>query len=360
MTLVLSENQCKKFHCQYTMPCTMRNPLKKVLLCLMATFTLSPLLKSDCLADLNYLKDCLAPTDATYLNKALFRYTVSGQEETIKMLQKLPFFEATMEKALANADVPDWLKYIPLAESRLKISAVSPAGAVGLWQIMPRTGRSLGLTINDKIDERLDTYKASVAAAKYLKQLHGQFDDWLLALAAYNCGASNVRKAQRRSGGYFYHEISRFLPRQTRRYIPRVLTIASIARKPKAFGLTVTSKSVPPVLVTVSNPTRLSEIARYYCMSKAQLYALNPSFLKGKIGAAHLPAKVVIPAMVYQSHERVSVLKISQHLQVEEILLKSALLDQAHRAPLALDGAPKAANSYRIPNLLAFSLTLPV
>lgn len=342
------------------MPYTMRNPLKKTLLCLIATFVLSPLLKSDCLADLTYLKDCLAPKDAPYLDKALFRYTVTGQQETIKMLKKLPFYEATMEKALADADIPGWLKYIPLAESRLKPSAVSPAGAVGIWQIMPLTGRSLGLVINDQVDERLDTYKASVAAAKYLKQLHLQFGDWLLALAAYNCGAGNVRKAQRRSGGYFYHEISRYLPRQTRRYIPRVLTIARIAQKPQAFGLTVTNKSIPPVLVTVTNPARLSQIARYYCMSKAQLYALNPSFLKGKIGAAQLPAKVVIPAMVYQSNERISILKVSQHLQVEETLLKSGLLNQTQGTPLALNGAPKAANSYSIPNLLAFSLTLPV
>ena len=158
----------------------MRNPLKKVLLCLISTFAFSPLLKSDCLADLSYLKDCLAPKDATYLDKALFRYTVSGQKETIRMLKQLPFFEATIEKAFVDADIPAWLKYIPLAESRLKISAVSPAGAVGLWQIMPRTGRSLGLTINEQVDERLDTYKASVAAAKYLKQLHQQGINFLI------------------------------------------------------------------------------------------------------------------------------------------------------------------------------------
>jgi membrane-bound lytic murein transglycosylase D len=342
------------------MPYTMRNPLKKVLLCLLGTFAFSPYLRSDCLADLSYLKDCLAAKDAPYLDKALFRYTVSGKQETIKMLKKLPFYEATMEKALADAEVPDWLKYIPLAESRLKTSAVSPAGAVGLWQIMPRTGRSLGLTINEQVDERLDTYKASVAAAKYLKQLHHQFGDWLLALAAYNCGAANVQKAQRRSGGYFYHEISRFLPRQTRRYIPRVVTIARIAQKPQAFGLSVTHKSVAPVVVTVTNPTRLSEIARYYCMPKAQLYALNPSFLKGKIGAAQLPAKVVIPAIVYQSYERISILKISQHLHPEETSLKSALLNQAHRAPLAFNKATKDVSSFSIPYLLAFSLPLPV
>jgi membrane-bound lytic murein transglycosylase D len=338
----------------------MRNPLKKLLLCLIGTVAFSPLLRSDCLADLTYLKDCLASKDAPYLDKALFRYTVSGQQETIKMLKKLPFYESTMEKALADVGVPDWLKYIPLAESRLKASAVSPAGAVGLWQIMPRTGRSLGLMINEQVDERLDTQKASIAAAKYLKQLHLQFDDWLLALAAYNCGAANVRKAQRRSGGYFYHEISRFLPRQTRRYIPRVITIARIARQPQAFGLAVTSKIVPPIVVTVTSPTRLSAIARYYCMTKAQLYALNPSFLNGKISRAHLPAQVVIPAIVYQSTERVSILKISQHLQAEDISPKSVLLNQAQRTPLALEKEAKGGHPQGIHPLLAFSLPLPV
>ena len=338
---------------------SMRNPLKKVLLCLIGTFTFSPLLRSDCLADLTYLKDCLAPRDAPYLDKAQYRYTVSGQQETIKMLKKLPLYEATMEKALADADVPDWLKFIPLAESRLKPRAVSSAGAAGLWQIMPRTGRSLGLTINKQVDERLDTYKSSVAAAKYLKQLHHQFDDWLLALAAYNCGPGNVRKAQRKSGGYFYHEISRYLPRQTKRYIPRVLTIAQIARNPRSFGLSVTHKVVPPVTITVTTPTNLEVIARYYCMQIGPLTSLNPSYLEGRINATQLPAKVVIPAIVYHSNERLSVIKIAQHLQHNDTLLSTALQKQPLGSPLALHKTSTTSNPFGIDYLLAFSMSLP-
>ena len=186
-----------------------------------------------------------------------------------------------------------------------------------------------------------------------------QFGDWLLALAAYNCGAGNVRKAQRRSGGYFYHEISRFLPRQTRRYIPRVLTIAKIARKPQAFGLSVPRLISPPVVVTVTRSTRLSDIARYFCMSPTQLRTLNPSFLTGKISTADLPAQVVIPAIVYLSNERISILKISQHLQAEAISPASIVIDQAQQAPLAFDKKAQDEGA-QIHPLLAFSLPLPV
>lgn len=296
-----------------------------VLLCLACTFTAPSFLMSDCLADLYYLQDCLSARDTPYLKKALHRYSVSGKRETKKMLERLPVFEVTLNQALTEEGIPDWLKYITLAESRLRTRAVSPAGAAGLWQIMPRTGRSLGLVINDRTDERLDTYKASKAAARYLKQLHLQFGDWLLALAAYNCGAGNVRKAQRRARGYFYHEISRFLPKQTRRYIPRVLTIAKIAQQPQDFGFSSLQENIPPVAITVNVSCSLSEIATYYCMSPQQLAFYNPSFLSGTIHARQLPARIVIPAMTYYSGQRVSVLQIGKHLQAETAIAKPLL-----------------------------------
>lgn len=298
----------------------MSHPIKAILLCSICMFTYSTPLKSDCLADLSYLQDCLALRDTLYLHKAMYRYAVSGRRETQRMLERLPTLEATLSSALIEAGVPEWLKYLPLAESGLQSRAVSPAGAAGLWQIMPRTGRSLGLKINRRVDERLDTHKASLAAACYLKKLHTQFDDWLLALAAYNCGAGNVRKAQRRAGGYHYHEISRYLPGQTRRYIPRVLTIARIAQHPEYFGFRDLQKCSPAVTVVVKTATSLREIASYYCISTRELRRLNPSLLTGKIGYTQIPLRILVPGEEYFSGKRISMMRVANHLEGEEEL----------------------------------------
>lgn len=301
-------------------PRFMSYPTKVVLLGSICLFASILPLKSDCLADLSYLQDCVAQRDIIYMDKAMYRYAVSGRKETRLMLEQLSTLEATLGKALAEAGVPDWLKYLPLAESRLQSKAVSPAGAAGLWQIMPRTARSLGLKINRRVDERLDTHKASLAAARYLKNLHLQFDDWLLALAAYNCGPGNVRKAQRRSGGYFYHEISRYLPRQTRRYIPRVLTIARIAQDPEYFGFSDLEQRSPAVTVVVKSAMSLPEIASYYCTSARQLYRLNPGLLTGRISYTQVPLRILVPGDDYFRGERISVMRVAEHLEGEEEL----------------------------------------
>jgi len=93
-------------------------------------------------------------------------------------------------------------------------------GAVGLWQFMPTTGKSYGLEINSLVDERRDPYRATQAACRYLKDLFAIYNDWSLAIAAYNCGPGNVNKAIARSGGKNFWEIYDYLPRETRGYVP--------------------------------------------------------------------------------------------------------------------------------------------
>lgn len=272
------------------------------------------------MSDLNYLKSYLSETDSKYLDKAYYRYTQTGWKETKEMLSRIPLYEAEIDHALQQYDIPQWVKYLTLAESRLLDRAVSPAGAAGLWQIMPATGRGLGLRINDYTDERLHTGKASMAAAQYLNQLHQQFGDWLLALAAYNCGAGNVRKAQRRSKGYFYHEISRYLPRQTRRYIPRVLTIASIAQDPATHGFTDIRYKAAPVLVSFSSNTSFDELATYFCASKRQLQRFNPAFLTNRCRLdGDNTATIYLPASVFQSPYRTTVMQIRNDMTVQTV-----------------------------------------
>jgi membrane-bound lytic murein transglycosylase D len=274
------------------------------------------LLQADCLNDLSYLKECLAAHNDRYLDKANYRYTISGRRETRAMLTNFPKYENLIKQALSDEGIPSWLCYLPLAESRLRLTAVSSAGAEGLWQIMPATARSLGLRVNSKIDERLDVVKSSRAAAQYLKSLHLQFDDWLLALAAYNCGPGNVRKAQRRARAYFYHEISRYLPSQTRRYVPRVLTISHIAQSPDTYGLELDKSVLPLRVIEVSQSTSLRTLATYYRLSKSQLYKLNPTYLNGKIRLGEEVALVYLPPNeAAKDIIRLSPMVISQHIK---------------------------------------------
>lgn len=276
------------------------------------------LLRADCQSDLSYLKECLAAHNDRYLSKANDRYTITGRRETQNMLAKFPLYENLIKQVLSEEGVPEWLCFLPLAESRLNLTAVSSAGAEGLWQIMPATARSLGLRVNDRIDERLDVVKSSRAAARYLKKLHDRFDDWLLALAAYNCGPGNVRKAQRRAGGYFYHEISRYLPSQTQRYLPRVLTIAHIAQSPDSYGFEYQVSASPLKVVEVHQSTSLGTIATYYQIGIGKLYRLNPSYRNGKIRLKDAAALVYLPASDNKAaNSGLSPMVISQHLKTK-------------------------------------------
>lgn len=128
------------------------------------------------------------------------------------------------EEKLAKHNLPIELKYLSVIESGLRPQVKSRSGALGLWQFMYGTGKMFGLTENSYIDERMDPELATEAACIYLKKLHGIYNDWFLALAAYNAGPGNVNKAIRRSGGKTnYWDIRPYLPRETQGYVPNFI-----------------------------------------------------------------------------------------------------------------------------------------
>lgn len=141
--------------------------------------------------------------------------------DAIKLKNKSCF--STIDKIFAKQDIPLELKYLAVVESKLKNTALSGAGAAGIWQLMPATARILGLKISGKTDERRYTYMSTVAAAKYLKALYKQFDDWLLVIAAYNSGAGTVYKAIKKSGSRDFWKLQNFLPRETRMHVKRFI-----------------------------------------------------------------------------------------------------------------------------------------
>lgn len=153
-------------------------------------------------------------------------FTVKDREYTRLMMRRKNLYFPVFEKYLAKYNLPDELKYLSIIESGLNPRAVSRVRAVGLWQFMSATGRYYGLNNNWYIDERMDPEKSTDAACRYLRDLHRMFNDWELALAAYNTGPGNVRKAIRRSGyKKSFWEIYSKLPRETRSYVPQFAAI---------------------------------------------------------------------------------------------------------------------------------------
>ena len=156
------------------------------------------------------------------------------------------------------------LAYIPLIESAFKPSALSRAKARGVWQFMHGTALENGLKADWYLDERADAEKATQAAAKYLKTLHNMFEDWHLAMASYNGGPGRVKRALTRSRKNDFWQLSattKYLPRETRDYVPMILAAVIIAKNPAQYGFDVVPM-VPTPTETVIAPAGARPAAR--------------------------------------------------------------------------------------------------
>ncbi len=188
-----------------------------------------------------------------------------------------------IERILREEGVPDELKYLAMIESGLNPNARSRVGAGGMWQFMPATGRAYGLDITQWVDERSDPVKATRAAAKHLRDLYEMFDDWHLALAAYNCGPTRVRRAVNRfeSGNRrkaTFWDVYRELPRETRNYVPMYIAAAMVATDPASFGLSRVEPgpSYEFDVVEVEGPMDLQVAADLADVDLGTLRELNP------------------------------------------------------------------------------------
>ena len=151
-------------------------------------------------------------------------YMENHGEDLLKMKNwALPYFNM-IDGVFKKHGLPTELKYLAVIESQLKSTATSWAGAVGPWQFMPGTARTLGLTVNSKVDERKNYYKSTIAAARYLKDLYVEFGDWLLVIAAYNGGPGNVYSAIRKSGGSRnFWTLQGHLPKESRNHVKKFI-----------------------------------------------------------------------------------------------------------------------------------------
>lgn len=202
-----------------------------------------------------------------------------------RMLEQMNLFFPLYEQMLEKYDMPKELKFLSLIESGLNPRIISYAGAGGLWQFMPATGREYGMKQDDYIDERFDPVKATDAACRYLKRLHKAFGDWEMALAAYNVGPGNVKRAMRRSGSSTFWGIYNFLPKQTRHYVPQFVAMTYMMHYHADHGIFAETPDYPMLsdTVQISGYFNLHTFAKLTNITFEELYKLNPQLINTEL-----------------------------------------------------------------------------
>jgi membrane-bound lytic murein transglycosylase D len=191
------------------------------------------------------------------------------------------------EEKLAEHNMPIELKYLAVIESGLRPQVKSRAGALGLWQFMYRTGKMYGLKENSYVDERMDPELATDAACRYLKKLYGIYNDWNLALAAYNAGPGNVNKAIRRSGNKLtYWEVRPFLPRETQGYVPNFIAAAYLLTYHAEHNIIPAEATVQYYqldTMCLSKGVHFESISKVLGIELAEVQRLNPIYKRDYI-----------------------------------------------------------------------------
>lgn len=215
--------------------------------------------------------------------ESVIKSYLKNRRQTMQRLMTLSeYYFPMFEKELDNHNIPLELKYLSIVESALKPRAKSRVGASGLWQFMYPTGKMYGLDVTSYVDDRFDPIKSTEAASKYLSKLYQIFDDWDLALAAYNSGPGNVNKAIRRSGGYKnYWNIRPNLPRETAGYVPAFLATMYIFEYAEEHGF---KKANPDFryfetdTIHVKQMISLDQVSKLLELPLEELQFLNPAY----------------------------------------------------------------------------------
>ncbi len=218
------------------------------------------------------------------------------------MLGMSHYYMPIFEEALERHGMPLELRYLPIIESALDPNAVSRAGAAGLWQFMIPTAKGEGLIIDDFVDQRRDPYTATDAAVRYLKKLYTTYNDWSLAIAAYNCGPGNVNKAMRRTDGdgkKDFWSIYPQLPKETRGYVPCFIAACYIMNYYHLHGIApaLVSKPIIADSVHVTRRVRFEQISEVLDIPMEEIQVLNPQYRKNVIPGDIRPYPLVLPSL---------------------------------------------------------------
>lgn len=224
------------------------------------------------------------------VRKYIDLYTVKRKEQLASMIGLSEYYFPFFEEALIANELPVELKYLPVIESALNPVARSRVRACGLWQFMLGTGKQYRLEINSFVDERYDPLKSTEAAVYFLKDLYDIYKDWMLVIAAYNCGPGNVNKAIRRAGGKKnYWDIYYYLPTETRGYVPAFIAAMYAFNYYQAHNITPVPSQLPPLCDTIilEDALHFEQISKNLDISIEELRTLNPQYIKDIIPAGY-------------------------------------------------------------------------
>lgn len=304
---------------------------------------------------------------AGYINNFASRYS---QHLQVMISRGQPYF-VMVEKIFREHGIPEEMKYLAVIESSFNTNARSRVGAVGAWQFMSGTARIFGLSVGKKVDERKDFYKSTVAAAKFLNELYNQFGDWLLVVAAYNCGPGGVQRAMNASGRSDFWGMQYFLPAESRNHVYKFIATgyildrfnnffgvgndadntvvaAPVATNAVAFNTTELTEEemYNTVEFNISGKYRLEAIAKKLNMEASELEHLNPDFARMMASPENnYDLRIPKEKMKEFQAEKENILKESLQMMLDD---KATALDKSRFPAPAKVAAPSEVKAKKI------------
>jgi membrane-bound lytic murein transglycosylase D len=256
------------------------------------------------------------------VQKFIDLYAVRRKDVTSKVLGVSELYFPMIEEYLTRYNIPLELKYLAIVESALNTSAISKAGAGGMWQFMPTTARVYGLNISSYCDDRFDPHKSTNAACQYLKYLYGLFGNWELVLAAYNSGPGNVTKAIRRAGGsrdFWY--VKQYLPKETQNYVPAFIAVNYIMGHVNEYNIFPKKPNYSCYeldTVAVKGYVHFDALSKIINLTSKELSSLNARYKLSEVPKNGEPHFITLP-----------INKIGLYLQNENLIYQeSALIEK--------------------------------
>ncbi|MDN3551818.1 lytic transglycosylase domain-containing protein [Mucilaginibacter aquaedulcis] len=230
---------------------------------------------------------------------------MQNRDEMGQVVGLSKYYFPIYEKAFRDAGIPEEIKFLSIVESKLDPNAVSRVGATGPWQFMYTTGKLYGLNIDSYIDERRDPIQATYAAAAYLKDAYQEFGDWLLAIASYNCGKSNVERAVEKAGANDFWSARQYLPTETRGYVPAFIAMNYVMHYFNKHNIVAQACnfSIKTDTVMVKKYVTLSSVSQALNVDIHELAVLNPAYRRLIVnGSAATPRRLILPQTAKENY----------------------------------------------------------
>jgi membrane-bound lytic murein transglycosylase D len=230
---------------------------------------------------------------------------MQNRDEMGQVVGLSKYYFPIYEKAFRDAGIPEEIKFLSIVESKLDPNAVSRVGATGPWQFMYTTGKLYGLNIDSYIDERRDPIQATYAAAAYLKDAYQEFGDWLLAIASYNCGKSNVERAVEKAGANDFWSARQYLPAETRGYVPAFIAMNYVMNYFNKHNIVAQACnfSIKTDTVMVKKYVTLSSVSQALKVNINELAILNPAYRRLIVnGNTATPRRLILPQTAKENY----------------------------------------------------------